>query len=67
VGGQATVNTLFANVGLILGVTPRVTPDGLIVMEVDAENSSSATLCPSGRTAGAANRLLARADHGFGP
>jgi hypothetical protein len=38
-GGQASVNTLFANVGLILGVTPRVTPDGLIVMEVDTENS----------------------------
>ncbi len=27
------------NVGLILGVTPRISPDGLVVMEVDAEKS----------------------------
>ncbi len=27
------------NVGLILGVTPRVSPDGTVVMEVDAEKS----------------------------
>jgi len=26
-------------VGLVLGVTPRVTPDGLVIMEVDAEKS----------------------------
>lgn len=26
-------------VGIILGVTPRVTPDGMVVMEVDAEKS----------------------------
>ena len=28
------------NVGLILGVTPRVSPDGTVVMEIDAEKSS---------------------------
>ncbi len=28
------------NVGLILGVTPRISPDGLVVMEVDAEKSA---------------------------
>jgi len=33
---QAIVDT---QVGLVLGVTPRVTPDGLIIMEVDAEKS----------------------------
>lgn len=27
------------NVGLILGVTPRISPEGLVVMEVDAEKS----------------------------
>lgn len=27
------------NVGLILGVTPRISPDGLVVMEIDAEKS----------------------------
>jgi general secretion pathway protein D len=48
VGGQATVNTQFADVGLILFVTPRVTPDGLIVMEVDAENSSVTDFIPVG-------------------
>ena len=26
-------------VGLVLGVTPRVTPDGLVIMEIDAERS----------------------------
>ena len=25
--------------GLILGVTPRISPDGLVVMEIDAEKS----------------------------
>ncbi len=30
------------NVGLILGVTPRISPDGMVVMEVDAENSDVA-------------------------
>ena len=28
------------NVGLILGVTPRISPEGMVVMEIDAENSS---------------------------
>lgn len=27
------------NVGLILGVTPRISPDGTVVMEIDAERS----------------------------
>lgn len=27
------------NVGLILGVTPRISPDGMVVMEIDAEKS----------------------------
>jgi len=30
------------NVGLILGVTPRISPDGMVVMEVDAEKSDVA-------------------------
>jgi hypothetical protein len=28
------------NVGLILGVTPRISPDGLVVMQIDAEKSA---------------------------
>ena len=28
------------NVGLILGITPRISPDGLVVMEIDVERSS---------------------------
>ncbi|HZZ71410.1 MAG TPA: secretin N-terminal domain-containing protein [Pirellulales bacterium] len=37
-GGQ--INTVTTtNVGVILGVTPRISPDGLVVMEVDAEKS----------------------------
>jgi hypothetical protein len=28
------------NVGIVLGVTPRTTPDGVVVMEIDAERSS---------------------------
>jgi type II secretion system protein D len=32
-------NIVLENVGLILGVTPRISPDGRVVMEVDAENS----------------------------
>jgi type II secretory pathway component GspD/PulD (secretin) len=31
------------NVGLILGVTPRISPDGLVVMEIDAEKSELET------------------------
>jgi len=30
------------NVGLILGVTPRISPDGMVVMEIDAEKSDVA-------------------------
>ena len=29
-------------VGLILGVTPRMSPEGMVVMEIDAEKSSLA-------------------------
>jgi type II secretory pathway component GspD/PulD (secretin) len=29
------------NVGLILGVTPRISPDGTVVMEIDAEQSQA--------------------------
>ena len=32
-------NITLENVGLILGVTPRISPDGMVVMEVDAEKS----------------------------
>jgi len=32
-------NIALENVGLILGVTPRISPDGLVVMEIDAEKS----------------------------
>jgi len=35
-----TVNTtVLENVGILLGVTPRISPDGLVVMEIDAEKS----------------------------
>jgi type II secretory pathway component GspD/PulD (secretin) len=32
----------FSDVGLILGVTPRISPDNTVVMEIDAEKSSVA-------------------------
>ncbi|MGC4003613.1 MAG: secretin N-terminal domain-containing protein [Pirellulales bacterium] len=32
-------SVVLENVGLILGVTPRISPDGLVVMEIDAERS----------------------------
>ncbi|MEZ6118872.1 MAG: secretin N-terminal domain-containing protein [Pirellulaceae bacterium] len=35
-------NTDLENVGLSLGVTPRISPDGLVVMEIDAEKSELA-------------------------
>ena len=44
-GGQTVTNNVVTqdvsdvNVGIILGVTPRVTPDGMVVMEIDAEKS----------------------------
>jgi len=34
-----TNNITLENVGLIMGVTPRISPDGLVVMEIDAEKS----------------------------
>lgn len=39
VTGQVN-NVVDVNVGLILGVTPRISPDGLVVMEIDAEKSA---------------------------
>jgi type II secretion system protein D len=36
--GQVS-NIDLINVGLILGVTPRISPDGMVVMEIDAERS----------------------------
>ena len=37
---NVTQNTVaLENVGLILGVTPRISPDGTVVMEIDAEKS----------------------------
>lgn len=38
--GARTNNTQFVNVGLGLTVTPRISPDGLVVMVVTAEKSS---------------------------
>lgn len=36
------INTIqLQNVGIILGVTPRISPDGLVVMEIDAEKSQT--------------------------
>ncbi|MEX0714406.1 MAG: secretin N-terminal domain-containing protein [Pirellulales bacterium] len=38
--GVGQTNTIaFENVGLVLGVTPRISPDGLVVMEINAEKS----------------------------
>jgi type II secretory pathway component GspD/PulD (secretin) len=39
-GGLQTNAVELENVGLILGVTPRISPDGTVVMEIDAEKSS---------------------------
>ncbi|MCA9211660.1 MAG: hypothetical protein KDB27_01225 [Planctomycetales bacterium] len=39
-GGLQTNSVELENVGLILGVTPRISPDGTVVMEIDAEKSS---------------------------
>lgn len=37
---NGTINsTVLENVGLLLGVTPRISPDGIVVMEIDAERS----------------------------
>jgi type II secretory pathway component GspD/PulD (secretin) len=35
----STTGVQYTNVGLIVAVTPRITPDGLVVMEIDAERS----------------------------
>jgi type II secretion system protein D len=35
-----TNSMTFQNVGVMLGVTPRISPDGLVVMEIDAEKSA---------------------------
>ncbi|MCA9265547.1 MAG: hypothetical protein KDA60_16920, partial [Planctomycetales bacterium] len=32
-------NTVLENVGILLGVTPRISPDGIVVMEINAEKS----------------------------
>ncbi len=37
--GQSNTVT-FQNVGVILGVQPRISPDGLVVMQIDAEKSA---------------------------
>lgn len=39
-GGLQTNSVELENVGLIMGVTPRISPDGTVVMEIDAEKSS---------------------------
>ncbi len=40
VGLTGTVNSVeLENVGLILGVTPRISPEGMVVMEIDSEKS----------------------------
>jgi type II secretion system protein D len=41
VTGNGTISneTELIDVGLILGVTPRISPDGMVVMEIDAEKS----------------------------
>ncbi len=37
--GQSNAVT-FQNVGVLLGITPRISPDGMVVMAVDAEKSA---------------------------
>ncbi|MHB8897702.1 MAG: secretin N-terminal domain-containing protein [Thermoguttaceae bacterium] len=37
--GGLTNQVTMEDVGLIVGVTPRISPDGLVVMEIDAEKS----------------------------
>ncbi len=37
--GGLTNTVTMEDVGLIVGVTPRISPDGLVVMEIDAEKS----------------------------
>ena len=40
IGGGVTISTEDVSVGVILSVTPRVTADGMILMTIDAINSS---------------------------
>ena len=40
VGGGVTTTVVDVSVGVILEITPRVSPDGMIIMNVDAVNSS---------------------------
>jgi type II secretory pathway component GspD/PulD (secretin) len=42
-GGAKEKEPTLANVGLILGVTPRVSPDGPVFMEIDVEDSRLGT------------------------
>lgn len=35
-----TNNVQYTNTGIIMGVTPRISPDGIVVMEIDASQSS---------------------------
>ena len=39
-GGLQTNTVELENVGIILGVTPRISPDNTVVMEIDAEKSA---------------------------
>ncbi len=39
-GGRSSTEVVLENTGLILGVTPRISPDGMVVMEIDAEKST---------------------------
>ncbi len=39
-GNTQTNSVELENTGLILGVTPRISPEGLVVMEIDAEKST---------------------------
>ncbi len=38
-GRVQTNDIVYENTGLMLGVTPRISPDGMVVMEIDAEKS----------------------------
>jgi type II secretion system protein D len=43
-GGRQQNNITLENVGLILGVTPRISPEGKVVMDIAAEKSSLAPI-----------------------
>ena len=40
IGGGSTNTITYRNIGLILQVIPRISPDGLVVMDIDASRSS---------------------------